>query len=153
MEVDHFDPTKKKNKVQRYSNLVLATRSCNGAKRNTWPSGKQRSQGKRFIDCTKEEDYGVHIFEDPETHELVGATPAGKYQILHCDLNAPHLVRERKTRAHLRSGLADEKIWRLLKKSDILSDLQNFEASMAAVSEILETLIPPIPSPPVHLVP
>ena len=32
MEVDHFDPRQKKDVIQNYKNLLLATRHCKGAK-------------------------------------------------------------------------------------------------------------------------
>ena len=41
------------------------------------------------------------IFEDPKTHLLVGVTPAGKYHIRLCDLNADHFVTERQDRAEI----------------------------------------------------
>jgi hypothetical protein len=101
MEVDHFNPNKKRDYVQAYDNLFLATRHCNSAKRDRWPTSKQRTLGIRFLNCCKEADYGVHIFEDPDTHEVVGVTPAGRYHVRSCDLNAQHLVDERAERAAL----------------------------------------------------
>lgn len=102
MEVDHFNPRKKKDSIQQYENLFLATRHCNGSKRDRWPTNKDRQLGIRFLNCCKEVDYGVHIFEDPDSHEVVGVTPAGKYHVRNCDLNAPHLIAERAERAELR---------------------------------------------------
>jgi hypothetical protein len=99
MQVDHFDPREKRKKTQRYSNLHLATAHCNRAKSDSWPNGEARRAQCRFLDCCREQDYGVHIFEDPNTHELVGATPAGVYHIEKCDLNAPHFVEERRKRS------------------------------------------------------
>jgi hypothetical protein len=101
MEIDHFDPRLKSYFRQEYSNLFLATRHCNGAKRDRWESNKKRQQGARFLNCCEEADYDVHIFEDPDTHEVVGITPEGKYHVRNCDLNAPHLVQERAQRAQL----------------------------------------------------
>jgi len=110
MDVDHFNPNKKKDKIQEYSNLFLATRHCNGAKRDRWPSNKERKAGLRFLNCCEESDYGSHIFEDPDTHRLVGITTEGKFHILNCDLNAPHLVDERSERAHLWEILENKRI-------------------------------------------
>ena len=47
-------------------------------------SGKLKKLGVRFLNPTKEQDYGVHIFEDAVTHELVGASPAGRYHLRCC---------------------------------------------------------------------
>ena len=48
-------------------------------------------------------DYGEQIFEDPETHKLVGVNPAAIWHIRICGLNAEVLIRERSRRAgHLR---------------------------------------------------
>ena len=99
MEVDHFNPHKKKDLIQEYSNLFLAHRHCNGAKRDRWPSGNDRKLGARFLNCCIEIDYDVHILEDPDTHEVVGVTPEGRYHVRNCDLNARHLVDERTERA------------------------------------------------------
>jgi len=64
------------------------------------------NEGIRFLDCCREWDYGEHIFEDPTTHRVVGVTPPGRYHVRMCDLNAPHLIRERKDRSQLRRILA-----------------------------------------------
>ncbi len=64
----------------------------------------------RFLNCCEENDYGTHIFEDPDTHEVVGITPAGKFHVRCCDLNADHLVKERADRA---------KFWEKLDSSPI----------------------------------
>ncbi|TVP75263.1 MAG: HNH endonuclease [Puniceicoccaceae bacterium] len=109
LEVEHFDPRRKKDKIQRYSNLLLSCRHCNLKKSTKWPTEEQYRKGIYFIDPTIELDYGKHIFEDPETHEVFGVTPAGKWQILQMDLNAGFLVRKRKERAEwnkIKSGQA-----------------------------------------------
>jgi len=100
MEVDHFDARLKKEVQQKHENLFLASRHCNGAKRDR-PTAKERALGLRFINPCKEWDYGKHIFEDKKTHQLVGVTPEGIYHIRYCDLNAPHLVEERRDRAEI----------------------------------------------------
>jgi hypothetical protein len=139
MEVDHFNPKKKEHSIQEYSNLFLSTRHCNGAKRDRWPKSKDRQRGIRFLDCCREADYGQHILEDPDTHELVGTTPAGKYHVRNCDLNAPHLVQERRERAELR---------RLVEKTPIVLSpkyLWDQSEKAAALKEVLKTMIPEIP--------
>jgi hypothetical protein len=109
MDVDHFDFRCKKDVNQDYNNLFLATRHCNGAK---WarPTAKERAAGLRFLNPCKEMDYGVHIFEDPVTHQLVGTTAVGKYHIRCCDLNAEHLVRERSDRAEIHALLETKRV-------------------------------------------
>lgn len=140
MHIDHFDPREKSRYEQRYRNLKLATDGCNIAKGANWPNRAEQRTGARFIDPAKERDYGVHIFEDPVTHELIGVTPAGIYQILICNLNAPHLVIERRERTHLR---------KLLKGPGRLrSDFDKAKESIAALRRQCERMIPPIPPPP-----
>src|SRR5260370_9241981 len=109
MEVDHFNPFLRGNRRHRYTNLFFSTRHCNNAKRRHWPTASQLSKDIRYLNCCEELDYGVHIFEDPETNRLVGATPAGRYHIRMCDLNAPHFVRERSERPALRELLTTRK--------------------------------------------
>lgn len=140
MHIDHFDPREKKNYKQRYANLCLASAECNLSKGANWPTRSEVAFGSRFIDPSKEVDYGVHIFEDPTTHKLVAATPAGAYQILMCDLNARHLVFERKDRTKLQN---------------ILEGPAQFETSFSATRDAIRALreqydrkIPPIAAPP-----
>jgi hypothetical protein len=138
MEIDHFNPNKKRNLIQQYENLFLATRHCNGAKRDRWPSNKERQLGVRFLNCCEETDYGVHIFEDPQTHELVGITPAGRYHVRNCDLNAPHLVEERAERA---------KLWRLLEGIPVRIKQQGWSlpTEALALNDVADKMIPRIP--------
>jgi len=105
MEVDHFDPRKKNDYIQIYSNLFLAKRACNNKKQANWPTKAELRQGIRFLNPCKEMDYGVHIFEDPDTHEVWGATPAGRYHIRMTGLNSENLVAERAKRSKLRMFL------------------------------------------------
>ena len=137
MEIDHFNPNKKKDPIQQYRNLFLSTRHCNGAKRDRWPSNKDRLLGVRFLNCCEETDYDVHILEDPETHEVVGVTPEGKYHVRNCDLNAPHLVEERAERARL---------WRLLEARPVRLKRTTWDLppEARALREIAEKMIPPI---------
>lgn len=137
MHIDHFDPRKKKRYKQAYSNLYLASSQCNISKSNTWPTWFERASGVRFLDPCDERDYGSHIFEDPTSHELIGTTPAGRYQILMCDLNAQHLVLKRRTRT------AVGRI--LFGPGEIKSD---FATALEAITELrkeYERSIPSIP--------
>lgn len=107
MQVDHFDPRQKKDKIQVYSNLFLADAHCNGAKSDTWPTKEEIQDGIRFLNCCDEQDYGESIFEDPKTHELVGTTPAAIYHIETIDLNDPGLVNDRRLRYDMYARLDD----------------------------------------------
>jgi hypothetical protein len=101
MEVDHFDPRQKRDIVQDYQNLFLASRHCNIAKGDQWPNKADRALGLRFLNPCKEMDYGEQILEDPNSHKLVGVTPAAIWHIRKLDLNAEHLRREREDRAEI----------------------------------------------------
>ena len=148
MEVDHFNPNLRGPARNEYSNLFPATRHCNGAKKDTWPDSHFTKLGVRFLNPTKEQDYGAHIFEDPTSYQLVGTTPAGKYHIRCCDLNAPHLVLERAERARLRKILHDYPVTARL-PIQILSQGQMLDAS-ALLRAILTNMIPEIPAPPAN---
>ncbi len=139
MEVDHFDFRQKKDLVQRYENLLLATRHCNGAKQQK-PTPRERAAGLRLLNPCEEWDYGKHIFEDPVTHLLVGVTPEGIYHIRTCDLNADHLVVERRDRAE---------IWMVLKRS-IFTTKETMSSTNAldlvrALRGQVEKMIPELP--------
>lgn len=124
MEVDHFNPTLPEATRHRYTNLYPAVRQCNNSKRRNWPTARQIALGIRFLDCCAEWDYGEHLFEDESTHRLYGTTPAGRYHIRMCDLNAPHFVRERRDRADLSTFLTSwPAIIRDLEKGLELSNL------------------------------
>lgn len=140
MEIDHFNPKLKGRARHSYKNLLLACRICNSSKSDIWPTADQRRRDIRFINPCGEMDYGVHIFEDPETHELVGETPAGKFQIDICDLNNETFIHERKARslllASLKSPLKFKGSWHILKTAtDMLVGPTG-------------TFIPEIPPPP-----
>jgi hypothetical protein len=120
MEVDHFNPHKKNDAIQNYEDLFLASRHCNGAKSDTWPTRKERLSGMKFLNCCEENDYGVHILEDPDTHKVVGVTPEGRYHVRHCELNAKHLVEERKERAELWNMIENEAV--TFKKGPVLPE-------------------------------
>jgi hypothetical protein len=103
MEIDHHNPFRTDKNA--YENLFLATKHCNGHKLQNWPSEEQKQKGIRFLNPCIEDDYGHQIFEDPETFELWGCTPAARYHIRKLYLNAPHLIDERRTR------FAARKLW------------------------------------------
>ncbi len=147
MEVDHFNPLLRGASRNKYSNLFPATRHCNGSKGQHWPSTKLRKTGIRFLNPCEEHDYGVHIFENPITHELLGVTPAGIYHIRYCDLNAPHLVLERKERAKLREVLNACPVTAKLPIS-VLDGSQMLDFSVL-LRAIVEKMIPSIPALPV----
>lgn len=111
MEVDHFDPRKKKDRVQDYFNLLPATRHCNGKKGKFWPTEQDIKDQIRVINPAEEPDWGVHIFEDPETFHLWGATPTGRAHIRILDLNAEHLVRERQFRHRIRQQIFETPVF------------------------------------------
>ena len=143
MEVDHFNPRLPARLRNRYDNLYLASRHCNNSKRQHWPTTAQVREGIRFLDCCREWDYGEHIFEDARTHRVKGVTPAGKYHVRMCDLNAPHLVSERKIRSQLRRVLiSSPAIIRDLEKALEVSNL------LKLLHGIADRLIPPIPAAP-----
>ena len=143
LEVDHFDPRKKKNLIQDYNNLFPASRHCNGKKWMYWPNHEESAMGCRFLNPCEEMDYGEQIFEDPITHNLVGVTPAAVWHIRTCALNSPHLVEERRKRA---------KHWRTIENAFV------FLKSNAPVDTVLEVatrfreevelMVPKIPPPP-----
>lgn len=141
LEVDHFDPRKKKDLIQDYNNLFPASRHCNGKKSDHWPNHAEKVAGCRFLNPCEETDYGEQIFEDVVSHRLVGTTPAAKWHIRMCALNAHHLVAERKKRAEY---------WRLLNERCV----QLSEASEEVLDLIRSlrketcTMIPAILPPP-----
>jgi hypothetical protein len=138
MEVDHFDYRRKDDVFQKYENLFLATRHCNGAKRDK-PSPKERKAGLRFLNPCEEWDYGKHIFEDPLTHKLIGVTPEGIYHIRCCDLNAEHLVTERRDRAEILEILNTGGVFRNDKPLE-----EAAEITRALIKQV-ERMIPAIP--------
>ena len=137
-DVDHFNPRKKKNKAQYAKNLLFVSRHTNSKKRDTWPTKEQLGSGVRFLNAYEEEDYGVHIFEDPETHRVWGSTPAGKYQVAMMDLNAEHLVVARRER----SRFLEEHFGTYLEI--ILQTLDGIEDLSEKMREMISRQIPPI---------
>lgn len=138
MEVDHFNPTLKASLRNRYENLMLATRLCNNFKQHNWPIAALQKKGVRFLNPTKEQDYGVQLFENAETHELIGTTPAARYHIDMLDLNNPSFVKERTDRAQIAQLLEGKPAVLAGSFAEISQGLQGFR-------EMLARMIPPIP--------
>lgn len=139
LEVDHFDPRKKKNLWQEYSNLFPASRYCNGKKSDNWPSRAEQAAGCRFLNPCEELDYGDQIFEDANTHIVFGVTPAAKWHIRMCGLNADHLVEERKRRSAHRKALNETFIF-------VKGDHHKAGEVAKMYREEVELMIPPIPA-------
>jgi hypothetical protein len=141
MDVDHHNPTLSDATKNNYNNLFLTTRHCNGKKSNNWPSTEQQKLGIRFLNPCEEIDYGVHIFEDPDTFEVWGETPPGRYHIRILDLNAPHLVKERRIRHIFRSLYGEPSRVELVgNPPDPAAALNGIKAFV----EEFEMMIPPI---------
>jgi hypothetical protein len=143
LEVDHFDPRKKKNRYQDYDNLFPASRHCNGKKSDAWPTKTELAAGCRFLNPCEEMDYGEQIFEDPATHKLVGATPAAKWHIRICGLNADRLIEERRRRA---------RHWRTIRNRTIMVKKnvshETTKELIASFCEEVSLMIPEVPPPP-----
>ena len=130
LHVDHFNP-KLKSKSP-YENLFPAYGPCNKAKGESWPVKSQLDKGLRFLNPCEEDDYGVQIFEDPDTHKLVPANQAASYHIDTLDLDCA--LEQRKQRALIQRIL----------DSGIVKDPK----MKADIEETLKISIPPIPPPP-----
>ena len=138
LDVDHFDPRLKSGYLQSYSNLFPASRHCNGKKQNAWPTREMQAAGIRFLDCTKEHDYDVHILEDPGTHRVFGVTPVGRYHVRVLDLNADVFIRHRKMRTNLRIFMTE---------TPVIIKPKTFERLRAAIQltkDFQELMIPVI---------
>jgi hypothetical protein len=143
MEVDHFNPRLPGRLRHRYSNLYLASRHCNNSKRQHWPTVAQTKDGLRFLDCCREWDYGEHIFENPVTHRVYGVTPAGRYHVRMCDLNAPRLISERRIRSELHRVLTSSPT--IIRDLERALELFNL---VKLLKDVADRLIPPIPAVP-----
>ena len=143
IQVDHFDPTRKNDKYQQYSNLFPADARCNLSKGDQWPTKEERERGIRFLNCCEEIDYGECIFEEPETGMLVGTTVAARYHIEALQLNCPELCKFRRDRT---------RIVRAIEKADLAGvGAESDPHASAAVEELRKELaekIPRIPPPP-----
>ena len=140
MEVDHFDPRQKKVLIQDYENLFPASRHCNGKKSDIWPTRAEQDAGCRFLNPCREMDYGEQVFEDPQTHQLVGVTAAARWHIRVCGLNADHLVLERRLRAERWATIRKQPLVAKGDHETVLELIQKFR-------EAVETMIPEIPPP------
>ena len=140
LEVDHFNPTLKHSRRNAYTNMILAFRTCNNRKRDNWPTSAQRKAGVRFLNPTKEHDYGSHIFEDWNTGKLVATSPAGYYHIEMLGLNSSTFVSERKNRTELMDLISDPRQWQFKARDpgEILLGLE-------VLAKMLREMIPPIP--------
>lgn len=144
MEVDHHNPKRQGRSKHHYRNLYPAHRICNGQKSNTWPTRSQRKKQLRFLNPRKETDYGVQIFEEPETFRLVGTTPSAIYHIRHCGLNDSYFIRERQTRALIRKTIDECQHFEMTEKAALESCMQVAQGFI----ELLQNMIPDIPEPP-----
>jgi hypothetical protein len=138
LEVDHFDPRKKKDLIQDYDNLFPASRHCNGKKADHWPTRAEAAARFRFLNPCEEIDYGEQILEEPLSHCVIGTNPAAQWHIRMCGLNAEHLVAERAKRANY---------WQQLKSKPV-----RVKGSLHEVAEFIESfrkevelMIPEIP--------
>ena len=144
MEVDHHNPKIKGKLRHVYENLFPASHHCNGKKLDVWPTKRDFSDGLRFLNPRKESDYGVHLFEDSLTHEIIGKTPAGVYHIEHLDLNNPYFIRKRRVRKEL-SDLLKLQVSTQLALGQCANELPLL---LSKLREQLSTAIPPIPDLP-----
>lgn len=141
MEIDHHNPTLKGTELHQYENLFPATRHCNGSKRGIWPSKDAQDKGVRFLNPCEEEDYGSQIFEDPDSHVLIGTTPSAIYHIEILHLNAPFLVQERMDRARLSKLISQTLVTVRGPGAIVQNQFQDLQ-------RILGTMIQEIPPPP-----
>jgi hypothetical protein len=119
---------------------MLSTGHCNNQKNRFWPTAQERRAGTRFLNPTKESDYGEHIFEDPQTFHLVGVTPAGRYHIDILDLNHDTFVFERRKRAE----------YIRLKRSapaKLRGEFSDLREMLGFIEDLMEIFIPEIPPP------
>jgi hypothetical protein len=140
MEVEHFNPNLVAQQRNEYQNLNLASRHCNGAKSDNFTDQDESGGELRLLDPCRENDYGSQIFEDSSTYELVGTTPNARWHIEICDLNADHLIRERRDRAELRDYLSNRSVIILRDRSH---DAVQF---ISGLRRIIDRMIPFIPS-------
>lgn len=139
LDLEHFNPTLTGKARNRYSNLMVGAHLTNMVKTDIWPTRMQRRKGIRFLNPCKEQDYGIHLFEDPVTHQIVSSTPAGRFHIVACNLNDESYVWERMTRANLRAQIPQPRI--LAMPPEEISHLAS------EVSRLVEVMIPHIPAP------
>lgn len=134
MEVDHFNPHLQGAEKHHYSNLYPACRHVN-KKKAKFPYPRDVQAGRRLLDPCKETDYGAHIFENANTHELVAISPEGRVQIDVLDLNESTFVWYRQRRTELLSALSDPSV------SQVPESLKNY------LDADVEMVIPEIDPP------
>ena len=120
------------------------------AKRKVWPKKKDLQNRRRYLDCCKETDYGVHLFEDRATGELLPLTPEGVYQLENCDLNNEWLKAKRRERTE------DQKILAALKAgaaSPLGPDKAKSSEVIAIMNDRIDRGIPEIAELPVGAAP
>jgi len=141
MDIDHFNPNLKKGARNAYANLMLAAHSCNMMKQAFWAVPSRDAGSVALLNPCKEMDYGKHLFEDPDTHTLIGVTARGRQQIDILDLNHETFIRERATRSeYIRLRKATLSVLR--------GSFAEMRDALQFVKEQLELLIPEIPAPP-----
>jgi hypothetical protein len=137
IEVEHFDPRRiNEEKNHSYENLLPAFGPCNRSKGNQWPSASAASAGARFLNPTLEKDYGVHLFEDPESHKIVAVTPAGKYHLRYLALNTEYLVVKRQNRSKAKWMREQFEITRVLSGQNADAMDQFLRDAESAISDI-----------------
>lgn len=98
-DVEHHKPKQKfRALTSRYDNLLWACRTCNGAKRDTWPSPKEEAQGYRFVDPSRER-LSDHI--ELRGTQLIALTRPGEFTIDELELNLGVHVQRRARRLRL----------------------------------------------------
>jgi hypothetical protein len=110
-------------------------------KKNGWPTASQIAAGIRLLNPTKEPDYGRHIFEDSQTHELIGVTPEGSYHIDILDLNHETFMSERRDRAIYFDLCGSAPI-------TLTGQLNTLQSLLGILRRQFERFIPYIPPPP-----
>jgi hypothetical protein len=145
-KIDHFHPSSKGGSFTDYANLFLACDQCNMHKRDFWPNKVEQQQGARLLNCTKEADYDVLLFENANG-EIV-PNPVSKPAIYHSRvlrLNRVDLVKARIMRTRLVSRLKDKN--RLAQMRLTLEKVNELVNDVAELSQLINYLIPSIMPP------
>lgn len=116
---------------------------CNRSKGNKWPTVEEEALGFRFLNPTVERDYGIHLFEDPESHKIVGLTPAGRYHLRRLALNTEHLVLKRKNRSIAKGLRAQVELLQAFSPYTA-AQLDDF---LGNAESAIPEIDPPLPSP------
>ena len=95
-----------------------------------------------MLNPSKETDYGEHLFENPETHELIGTTAAGRYHIDILDLNHETFLSERRDRAMYL------KLWGATAPVRVLGQFDRLQDLLEILRRQFERFIPYSPPPP-----